>query len=171
MRELAKHNLFIREYPALFDYLYRYVCYRVVQKQDAEDIVSEVFTEALDNLDVFDPERGNLSQWLTGIARNKIRLHWRLKQPLTFIDEMLEDLSMTEIETDQIDEKLLVEKIMKDLPAEVKALLAMRYIDGLAHDEIAQMIGKTPAAVRQWFSRLHASLRLRYNEDKPQNYA
>ncbi len=162
----TKYKLLVRKYPLLFDYIYRYVRYRLSLQQDAEDIVGEIFAEAIESLENFNPQRGNLQQWLTGIARNRLRQYWRFKKPVVVIDEQLENLICVEMPTETIDDQMLIEKITKGLSAETKALLALRYIDGLTHEEIAQIVGKSPAAVRQWFCRLHTSLSLRYSEDK-----
>src|SRR5436190_15642902 len=43
----------------------------------AEDLFQEVWVEALDGIDQYDPERGELRAWLFGIARRRVALYWR----------------------------------------------------------------------------------------------
>jgi len=161
-----KHRLFERAYPELFAFVYRFVCYRIPSRPDAEDVVSDVFVAAIATLDAFDPERGTFSQWITGIARNKIRMHWRQHKPTLTLDTIEELPEATEGAgvQDVVEEHLLIERVMKEVPAEGKVLLAMRYIDDMTHEDIAGVIEKSPAAVRQWFSRLHRALRIRFTE-------
>lgn len=128
--------------------------------------MSEVFLDAVAGLDGFDPERGNLAQWLTGVARNKIRMYWRAKQLTVFMDETIEQTVPTEPTDPTIDERLIADRITRELPAEAKALLAMRYVDDLTHEEISELTGKTPEAVRKWFSRMHQTLRIRFADDE-----
>ena len=146
---------FAQKYSDVFDYLYRYVCFRIGNKAEAEDIISESFVQAHRKLDDFDPDKGNLKQWLTGIAKNNMLMFWRKKKTFVELDdiEQLEHDSHDEI--DRIDAAMKIEHIFSQLEEKDRALLSMRHIDGMSHDEIAQQIGKQPAAVRKYFSRLH----------------
>ena len=53
------------------------LCRRSVDDATAADITQEVFIAAWRNRHRFDPERGGLAPWLTGICRNKIIDHFR----------------------------------------------------------------------------------------------
>lgn len=161
----AKQRLFTREYPALFDRMYRFVCYRIPCRPDAEDLVSEVFLEGFGKLDDFETTRGNLSQWLTGMAKNKIKMYWRSRgSVMTLLDEADDIILADEPRVDQLSDQLFAEKIVRALPQESKALLAMRYIDDMTHEEIAECVHRTPEAMRKWFSRLHEKLRIEFKD-------
>jgi len=165
MNEQEKKQLFSREYSELFDFVYRYVRYRLPQKEEAEDLVSEVFLQAYHKLSEFDPIKGGLRQWMTGIAKNKLLMHWRRRVVKVDLDSVGE---ITNEDDKQalafLDSKLLVEKLLSHVSDDMKALLAFRYVDGLTFDDIAQVIGKEGTAVRQCFSRLHKKLQEIYEE-------
>ena len=165
MNEQEKKNLFLREYSNLFDYVYRYVCYRVPQREEAEDLVSETFLQAYHRLWDFDPSRGQLRQWLTGIAKNKLLMHWRRRVVRVGLDAVAEIPDGQEGETlALLDHKLIVEKLLDHVSDDMSALLAFRYVDGLSYEEIAEILGKEAAAVRKSFSRLHKQLQKVYEE-------
>jgi RNA polymerase sigma-70 factor (ECF subfamily) len=166
MESREKHDLFAREYPQLFDFIYRYVCYRIPDRDDAEDVVSEAFTKAYAKLLDFSPDRGSLRQWLTGIASNEILMHWRrnkLLVSLEIVDEPV-DTSIGRRLMERLDQRMLAEKIFSRLPPDTKALVALRYVEDLSYEELSEITGKEVPALRQFFSRLHRSLRLTFEE-------
>ena len=52
--------------------VYAYVAYRIGPGPDAEDVTSEVFERAVRYQKGFDPRRGEIGDWLIGIARRQI---------------------------------------------------------------------------------------------------
>ena len=160
----AKQELFAREYPDLFDFLYRFIHSRLFDRDEVDDVVSEALTKAYAQLDRFDPERGVLRQWLTGIAKNELLTHWRKKRPTVSLEyeERVVDPKTGAAFTETLDQQMLAEKIYADLPAESKTLVALRYVDGMTYEELAEVTGKEATTLRQFFSRLHRTLRLEF---------
>ena len=156
-----KQEQFAKEYSKLFDAVYRYVRYRITDTDEVGDIVSEVFETAYAALDRFDAEKGSLKQWMFGITKNGILMYFRKKKlqiPLEEIENLLPDERHADAD-DRFDTKLAVEKIYARLNAEQKSLFALRYIDGLSFDELADCTGRESGALRQMFSRLHRALK------------
>ena len=162
----AKQEQFAEEYSELFDFIYRYIYRRLFDRDEADDLVSETFLKAYRELERFDPERGALRAWLTGIAKHELLSHWRRKRPTVSLEfeECLVDPSTGKSFTDALDDRLLAEKMYAQLPAESKSLVALRYVDGLTYEEIAEVTGKEPSAMRQFFSRLHRALKVEFQE-------
>ncbi len=161
-----KQEVFAREYPDLFDYLYRFVYSRVFDRDETDDLVSEVFTKAYTQLERFDPDKGSLRQWLTGFAKYELLSHWRRKKPVITLEDEASfvDPATGATFTERLDDHLLAEKMYASLPASSKALLALRYVDDLTYEELADVTGKAAPALRQFFSRLHRMLRLEFQE-------
>lgn len=161
-----KQELFAREYPDVFDFIYRFIARRVFDRDEVDDVVSEAFIKAYAELARFDPERGMLRQWLTGIAKNQLLTHWRKQKPLVLLeeDEQIPDETTGTVFTDALDRELFAEKVYATLSEETRALVALRYVDGMTYEELAEVTGKEPSALRQFFSRLHRSLRLEFQE-------
>ncbi len=161
-----KQALFAREYPAVFEYLYRFIYVRVFDRDEANDVVSEIFTKAYTLLDRFEPDRGNLRQWLTGFAKYELLTYWRRKKPTVSLelDDALVDPQTGTPFVEKLDDHLLAEKMYERLSKDQKRLLTLRYVDGLTYEELADVTGKEPAALRQLFSRLHRVLRLEFQD-------
>lgn len=159
-------NKLKKEYSRLYTYLYRYVAYRIPHREDAEDLVSDIFLTALDKLDEYDEDKGNLRQWLTGIARYRILNYWRQKKPIVSLEAVFQipDPTFPTKILGRISRQLEVEVILKHAKPEAKALLAMRYQDDMTYKEIAELLDEEPDAIRQRFSRLHRNLRIAFTE-------
>ncbi len=156
-----KQRQFETEYRDLFAQIYRFIRIRVQHEQDAEDLVSDVIMLAFSKVDSFEPEKGCLSQWLTGIARYKVLDYWRGHHVNVSIEEIEEFLAAPDRGVlDALDNRMLVERLIHDLPQAAKLLIIMRYNDDMTFKEIAAAIGKEPPAVRKLFSRLHEKLRM-----------
>ncbi len=160
-----KQRVFASEYPHLFGLVYRYVRFRIGSKEEAEDVVSTIVMQAYAKLEQFDEVRGNLSQWMSGIARHAVQDYWRRRRPEVALEPLEEMLpSLAEGAERQTDHRMQVERLLAGLPHETKLLLVMRYEDDLTYEEIAIAVGREPAAVRKFFSRLHEKLRMEFRE-------
>lgn len=153
---------FERHYSELFDYVYRYVFVRLKDAASTDDLVSSIFLSAFEKQHQYDSEKGTWRQWITGIARNAVFHHWKTVHQ--HFD--LEEVSLSEaLETDHLeelrkwDQKVQFQKIMDSVIPEIRMLLVLRYEEDLTYDDIAELLKKTPAAVRKTFSRLHQQLR------------
>lgn len=168
MMTLAEKQAHFEErYSQVFDKLYRYMYVRIPHAADCEDLVAEVMLSAYSHLEQYDPAKGNLEQWLMGSARYHVIDYWRGQRVTLEFDEAILLLDALDRETGletTIDQKIMVEKMFATLPAEVLALLNLRYSDGLTYEEIAHLTQKQPASVRQFFSRLHKKLQLEFQQ-------
>lgn len=155
---------FQKLYSTLFDHLYRYVRTRIPHTPDAEDIVADTLVRVYERIEQYEETTGTLEQWVFGIAKHKIIDHWRSRKIVLNLDEAILMIEATERDADQkLDDRLLFEKIMDALPPDIHALFALRYIDGLTYQEIADLTKKRPESIRQFFSRAHAKLRQQFS--------
>lgn len=78
MKHLDRER-FTELYEATFTRVYNYICYRINNHNDAEDLVSTVYARAIEKFDSLDPKRGTAEAWLFGIARNALIDYYRTK--------------------------------------------------------------------------------------------
>lgn len=163
MKLRDKQNEFEKQYTLLFDEIYCYVLYRITDKNDAEDIVSEVFIIAYQKLDSFNPGLASLKTWLFSIAKRKVIDYWRKKKFVIDFKESFEPLQILTVSGNsmqiRIDDDLFVHNIFSQLKPELKTLFALRYIDDLSYEEIAALTNKKVPSIRKIFSRIHLQLR------------
>ncbi len=135
--------------------IYRFVYYKIFNKETTEDIVSDVFYKALERIDSFDPEKGVFSAWLYRIARNTVIDRYRTKHTTVDIDDIF-DLGHDERFAEKFDAQATLEKISKyleTLNATQREIVTLRIWGELSYKEIAAITGGTEGSVKMAFSR------------------
>jgi len=129
----------------------RYANKFLLNNQDAEDIVQEVFLKAYINIQSFDVSR-KFSSWLYRIAHNEFinAIKKRSKLPLNFFDSdtlFPHPVAEENPETDsqKRETKQLVEETLGKLGAKYREPLLLYYIEDLSYQEVADIM-KIPIA-------------------------
>src|SRR5512142_3067606 len=95
-------DAFSQLYEAYFDRVYRFVYFRVADLEVAEDLASQVFLKAWENLHRYRP-RGPFLAWLYAIARNTVIDTYRTRKPAVPLDEAWPMASREASPGDQIE--------------------------------------------------------------------
>lgn len=161
--------------PVIFAYIYRHTSSR----EDAEDILLEIFLAALERSDFTRLSQKEQEIWLWSVARNKVIDHYRRSSRRTGIslELVLDDLyEREEYAPEHItlrrEEYARLRAHIKDLPELQQELLRLRFANDLRCSEIAVVLQKNEGAVRMLLSRTLKFLRSVYERDKGEkNYA
>ena len=150
-RFVEGHETELEELIALYgEKLLRYATSILYSHQDAEDVVQDVFLCAYQKRLRFDGK--NLSAWLYKITYNscldKIKATKRRK--LFFFSDMKEEPSVYMEDTFSMPE--IMEALEKLKPTE-RALLFGRVMNGQSYEELSQIMGQSPAALRKQYER------------------
>jgi RNA polymerase sigma-70 factor, ECF subfamily len=140
--------------------VYRYFYHQVAHTQDAEDLTATTFTRALDRLAGYQPEKASLSAWLFGVAHNCMRefRHRRRSMdqlPLDILDAQPEPESQL-LMTERAE---ALHRAIRDLSADQRDALALRFFGELRTGEIATVLDKTDGAVKMLVHRAVKNLR------------
>src|SRR5512136_1892925 len=76
-------------YEIYLDRIYRYIYFRVTDEQTAEDLISQVFTKAWENLDRYQPNGRPFIAWLYTIAHNTVIDHYRTRKDTVPIENTI----------------------------------------------------------------------------------
>lgn len=156
---------FVALYDKYFSRVYRYVVQRVGVRQDAEDLTSLVFIEAMESLDNY-REQGSFAGWLFSIAHRKVVNHYRRPDgeiPLEMADgDELASTTKT-LESHVIHNERLhrLAQELQTLAPEKQEVLAQRFFGGLKYKEIASVLGKSEGAIKMTVYRALDELRER----------
>lgn len=140
---------------------------RVRDREQAADLVAEVFAAALEGCHRFDPSRGTATAWLYGIARHQAA---RLAERGTVERSARRRLRIArpELDDDELERVVAAASVpfgiasaLDGLPPEQRAAVEARVVDELGYDEIARRAATSEAAVRQRVSRGLGALRRR----------
>lgn len=149
--------------------LWRYVARLVGSKQDVvADIVQETMLAAARSAAKFDPERGTVWSWLTGIAHRQVALHWRkvatrrIDTAEPHFDDSPGGGASPEARLLTDDSVEQVRQILASLSADYASYLVAKYNDGLSIEEMVARFDGTAESVRSKLARARREFRKRY---------
>ena len=126
----------------------------------ARDVAQQTFLRVWEHRRRYRP-RGRFRELLFTMARNESRRAFRRRSVLSFFglapQAHLEPA--VESKTDDLEvvqTRDLVHAAMRRLPEHFRVPLTLRFVEGLGHEQIAAVIGRTPSAAR---SRVHYGLK------------
>ncbi len=125
-------------FEAEFDYLYRTVLRHGVPRQDAEDVVQDVFLVMWRRWDEYDPTRP-LRPWLAGIASRAAQGRRRRHAPALDTALASDDGLDPEQRLDASRARALVRAALGALPDRYRTLVILRDLDQLTVSEIASL--------------------------------
>lgn len=146
--EVAMAGLFRALNPPLLRYL------RHRAPDVAEDLASECWLALAKVLATFPGEADDLRAWLFGVARRQVANHWRgrSRQPQFVRDEPpLEALSVpdaADVVVAAMSAQEAIETLLHGLPDEHAEIVLLRVVAGLSVEQVAELLGKRPGAVR-----------------------
>src|SRR6266545_5365173 len=139
-------------YDAYMERIYRFVYFRVDDQQTAEDITSQVFLKAWNNLDRFRLGRTPYVAWLYTIAHNAVIDYYRTRKLTTALEDVqLSQPDYAEAVESEIDLSVEMKSIkvaMRTLTDDQQKVLTLKFIEGLSNNEIARHLGKREGAIR-----------------------
>lgn len=136
----------------------------LADRDDAEEVVQDVFWQLWKAELRYDPARGRFSTWLFSVARFRCldRLRARAR---SLSHASLHELAATEAPDDQESEACLVERqkevraVLASLPAVQRTAIELAFFHGLTHGEIADRTGEALGTVKSRIRRGLAQLR------------
>lgn len=156
---------FEKLYSKYYEPILRYVYQRVVTKEEAYDITSQVFLKAMQNLEKYEDRGLPFLAWLYRIAKSEVYQYHRenAKQPTFSITEDQMEHMVHEVEEHgvKVTNEQLIEWLSEvaedDLP-----YIEMRYLEQRSFKEIGEILGisennakvKTHRIVQRWKKKI-----------------
>lgn len=140
------------------DMLYRLCFVMLRNTADAEDAVQETFIAYTTKSPVFS-DKEHEKAWLLKVASNKCRdiLRFRNRHQLTELSELEAVV--------QDDESSHILEALMELPEKFRLVLTLYYIDEYKIKEIAEIIKKTPSAVKMRLQKGRKLLEEKYRKE------
>jgi RNA polymerase sigma-70 factor (ECF subfamily) len=138
-------------YESYLDRIYRYVYYRVGTSGEAEDLTELVFLKAWEAINRYEPRGVPFIAWLYRLAHNLVVDHYRARRPTIPLEDVGEaeepEIDVVESIEAQLDADE-VRTALHTLSPEHQQLIALRFMEGLSHAEVAHITGKSEGATR-----------------------
>jgi len=142
---------FAQLYDAYVERVYRYIHFRVSDDLLTEDLVSQVFLKAWENLNRYQTGSSPFIAWLYTIARNLVIDYYRAKKETV----PLEDAAVLPSTLDGPDEKAQTRfdlEAMRDalqfLTTDQQQVLILKYLAELPNQSIAKIMNKQEGTIR-----------------------
>ena len=137
--------------------LKRYLAAHSHSKEDAEDLLQDVFMSIYEHCEEFDPEQCNEQAWLFIIAKRKLVSYYRKFKQLDSIDEM-EDYQLPGVDTMAQATNLMgcrqaVAKALSILDERSRDIVVLKYFNDLSYKDIADRVGVSEGNARVICSR------------------
>ncbi len=140
-------------YQENLNLIYRYIYSKVGNREDAEDLTSQIFVKAVRSVDA---ERGpqSMQKWLFQVARTTIADYWRAyyRASVSSLEELLDagwEGPFNEevvVANDAPGER--VQRILQALPPQYREVLTCRFLLNLSIKETALRLELTEANVK-----------------------
>jgi len=155
LEETALSALVRESYPFVFRYLY----YRSITREDAEDLTSEVFVRVVNSIK---SQKGYFPAWLIRIAKNLLTDYYRKrsKSRETSLEEIKEPFSNSDEEKRDNLHLSDIRKMFDFLTDEQKEVITLKFIEGNTSEEIAKIMNKSIGAIKALQFRALTALRI-----------
>jgi len=157
--EWAWTNLYRQVAPVVLGYL------RAQQVPEPEDLTAEVFYQVVRSLGHFEGGESEFRSWVLAIAHRKLIDDYRSRSRRPTVPATVEVLeshaSSGNVEQEALDQlgEADFRYLLNGLTSEQRDVLLLRMLGGLTVSEVAEAIGKRPAAVQAMQQRALVRLR------------
>ena len=145
------------------DYLFRFAYFRIGNREDAEDIIQDVFLKLFEKEFIIENDE-SMRMYLYRMVYNACNDWYRHKQqePIP-----LEQVQMADDEDEKAlkEEYIRIWKMLSVLPADQADVITMHLIDGLTFVEIAKVTGTPETTIKSRFKSGIDKLRNRWEQE------
>ncbi len=137
--------------------------YRYTGRRDeAEDLTQEIFIKIYQNLKTYRSESGSFQNWLLKVGRNLIIDHYRQSRRYQQVGgtEELETMNVKDEKNpnpqrsaEQLEAARFLMDGLQALPPELKEAVILRDLEGMAYQELADLLGIPEGTVKSRINR------------------
>lgn len=150
--------------------VYYYLCKKLGNSVDAQDVTQEVFVKFFANIDSY-RERGKLKNYLLKLACNASNDLFRRSKHNVDLDE-IDDIQDDTINVDEMvergEEQEIVKSALMELPAMQRDVIVLRFYHDMPFGDIAKITNSNTSTVksryRQGMEKMKRILEVNFNE-------
>ena len=142
---------FAELYDACVERVYRYVYFRVTDDDAVEDLTSQVFLKAWENLDRYEIGSSPFVAWLYTIARNLVIDFYRTQKSSVPLDDVTALPAREQSPAEEAELRFSLQAMRDGLQAltdDQQQVLILKYIAGLPNENIAKLMNRREGAIR-----------------------
>ncbi|MFI5323464.1 MAG: sigma-70 family RNA polymerase sigma factor [Thermodesulfobacteriota bacterium] len=145
----AFKEIYVRFSQVIFNLAFR----MLRSREEAEEVVQEIFLQLWNKADSYDPERGAVSTWIINIARSraidKLRTLGFKGLTVELNEERVNSKSdFTRITEDREERKKIIQQALESLPENQRIAIEMVFFEGLTHIEAAEKLNEPVGTIK-----------------------
>lgn len=158
---------FEKIYNEYFPKIYNYIFYRLMSREDTEELVSEVFIKVATNLERFDSEKAQFKTWIYRIAQNTLIDFYRTRKPAASLDDENVDWEPSvdfeaQLESITSPKRRAIYQALTKLKERERMIIYYRFFEEYTNREIAKLLQMNESTVGTVLNR--ALKKLKTNE-------
>ncbi|MBV7272454.1 RNA polymerase sigma factor [Clostridiaceae bacterium UIB06] len=158
MNEFSHSDNLENIYEYYFPRVYNYVFYRILSKEQTEDIVSDIFLKVAENVFRFDAKKANFNTWIFTIVRNTLIDYYRLRKIHISIDDEENNVDPSidfEEQCKLIEDEMLKElyKALTKIDNRTRLIIVLKHFEGLTNREISKRMDINESTVSSIYIR------------------
>jgi RNA polymerase sigma-70 factor (ECF subfamily) len=149
--------------------IFRFALHMTGSRTIAEEITQEVFMLLIRKPAAYDPNKGSLSAYMFGVARNLARRTKGKESTEVFVDDC-DEVELVEAPDAAIDEVLssaesldLLRKALLGLPELYREAVALCDLEEMSYEQASRVMDCPPGTVASRLHRAHGMLRSKLN--------
>ena len=149
-------------FEGIFEFIYR----RTDDEQLADDLCSQTFVRALENLKRYEFRGLPFSAWLYRIATNEVNKYFNKRnrnRVFSLEEERVKELMESDDEGFTEEQFQQLKAILNDLPTATMEILELRFFEGLGFKEIAFVLNIGESGAKMRLYRAVEKLRVQFN--------
>ena len=141
------------------------VCLRILSdREEAEDVLQEVFVTIWRRADRFDPARASVATWISTIARNRAIDRLRARGPLAKADpiealEIADDQPDAEMRLAAAGDVARLQACLAELDPRTQSVIRTAFFEGVTYEALARRMDAPLGTVKSWIRRGLARLK------------
>lgn len=157
IQEIARKRQLMRDdfeklYNEYFPKIYNYIFYRLMSREDTEELVSEVFLKVVGNLEQFDSEKAQFKTWIYRIAQNTLIDFYRTRKPEASLDDENVDWEPSvdfeaQLESITSPKRRAIYQALTKLKERERMIIYYRFFEGYTNREIAKLLQMNESTV------------------------
>ena len=144
MTDIQKEKIYRDYYGKVFGYILS----KVSNRQDAEDIATDVFVKIYSKLDTFNESKASLSTWVYIVTRNTLTDYFRTRKVLAEIPEDIEDEASAEDKICNAEMLEILTNALETLEKRERDIIILHYYSGKTLKEIAERLSISYAYIK-----------------------
>jgi RNA polymerase sigma-70 factor (ECF subfamily) len=152
MRDVSNLKLqFDKIYETLWPQVYKFIYYKVQNKQEAEELSQEVFQRVYKQVCKCSIDETKIKQYIFAAARNIVFDSWR-KRDRDYKVIQLDDIVEKEVElideNKVVESNMIVQEALNLLSGDEREIILLRIIKGYSINEVSRILGKPEGTIK-----------------------